>query len=77
MPITSVYFLKRDPSWSSAATEEKITAQKTIIRWASGLSSRLLVIPDGFPFRLVSRPALADDSFPTPRLPGYLITLGS
>src|SRR5258708_6072288 len=47
MPITSVYFLKRDPQLVERRlrTEEKITAQKTIIRWAQWVVFASLVIP--------------------------------
>src|SRR5260370_13870493 len=47
MPITSVYFLKRDPQLVERRlrTEEKITAQKTIIRWAPLVVFASLVIP--------------------------------
>ena len=52
MPITSVYFLKRDPQLVERRlrTEEKITAQKTIIRWAQWVVFASLVIP-GLDFR--------------------------
>ncbi len=52
MPITSVYFLKRDPQLVERRlrTEEKITTQKTIIRWAQWVVFLSLVIP-GLDFR--------------------------
>src|SRR5712691_4102805 len=36
MPVTSIYFMKRDPQLVERRlrTEEKISEQKTIIRWA-------------------------------------------
>jgi protein-S-isoprenylcysteine O-methyltransferase Ste14 len=47
MPFTSVYFLKRDPQLVERRlrTEEKITAQKTIVRWAQWLAFASLLIP--------------------------------
>src|SRR5260221_7720168 len=47
MPMTSAYFLKRDPQLVERRlrTEEKITAQKTIIRWAQWVVFASLVIP--------------------------------
>jgi protein-S-isoprenylcysteine O-methyltransferase Ste14 len=52
MPITSVYFLKRDPQLVERRlrTEEKITQQKTIIRWAQLVVFASLLIP-GLDFR--------------------------
>src|SRR5216684_8516615 len=52
MPFTSVYFLKRDPQLVERRlrTDEKITAQKTIIRWAQWVVFASLVIP-GLDFR--------------------------
>src|SRR5260370_39266389 len=53
MPLTSVYFLKRDPQLVERRlrTEEKITEQKTIIRWAQLVVFAALLIP-GLAFRL-------------------------
>src|SRR5260370_18883966 len=47
MPITSVYFLKRDPQLVERRlrTEEKIIEQKTIIRWAQLVVFGSLLIP--------------------------------
>src|SRR5229473_1812323 len=47
MPITSAYFLKRDPQLVERRlrTEEKITEQKTIIRWAQWVVFASLLIP--------------------------------
>ena len=47
MPITSVYFLKRDPQLVERRlrTEEKSRAQKTIIRWAQLIVFASLLIP--------------------------------
>ncbi len=47
MPVTSVYFLKRDPRLVERRlrTEEKITQQKTIIRWAQWVVFGSLLIP--------------------------------
>jgi len=47
MPITSVYFLKRDPQLVERRlrTEEKSSAQKTIIRWAQLIVFASLLIP--------------------------------
>ncbi len=47
MPMTSAYFLKRDPQLVERRlrTEEKITEQKTIIRWAQWVVFASLVIP--------------------------------
>jgi protein-S-isoprenylcysteine O-methyltransferase Ste14 len=47
MPITSVYFLKRDPQLIERRlrTEEKISEQKTIIRWAQLVAFGSLLIP--------------------------------
>jgi len=52
MPMTSAYFLKRDPQLVERRlrTEEKITTQKTIIRWAQWVVFLSLVIP-GLDFR--------------------------
>src|SRR5258707_12124370 len=52
MPITSAYFLKRDPQLVERRlrTEEKITEQKTIIRWAQLLAFGSAAIP-GLDFR--------------------------
>jgi hypothetical protein len=52
MPVTSVYFLKRDPQLVERRlrTEEKITEQKTIIRWAQLVAFASLLIP-GFDYR--------------------------
>jgi len=52
VPITSVYFLKRDPQLVERRlrTEEKITTQKTIIRSAQWVVFLSLVIP-GLDFR--------------------------
>src|SRR5260370_1548893 len=46
MPITSAYFLKRDQQLVERRlrTEEKITAQKAIIRWAQWVGLPTLVI---------------------------------
>src|SRR5437899_2398462 len=46
-PITSVYFLKRDPQLVERRlrTEEKSRAQKTIIRWAQLIVFASLLIP--------------------------------
>lgn len=78
MPITSVYFLKRDPQLVERRlrTEEKISEQKTIIRWAQLVFFGSLLIP-GF-----------DNRFGWSRVPlwltilsqllvfaGYLVTL--
>src|SRR5258708_5296199 len=65
MPITSVYFLKRDPQLVERRlrTEEKITAQKTIIRWAQWVVFASLVIP-GLDYR-----------FGRSRIPLWLIIL--
>jgi len=47
MPMTSAYFLKRDPQLVERRlrTEEKISEQKTIIRWAQWVVFASLVIP--------------------------------
>src|SRR5258708_36580879 len=47
MPVTLVYFLKRDPQLVERRlrTEEKITEQKTIIRWAQLVVFGSLLIP--------------------------------
>ncbi len=47
MPITSVYFLKRDPQLVERRlrTEENITEQKTIIRWVQLLAFGSSAIP--------------------------------
>jgi protein-S-isoprenylcysteine O-methyltransferase Ste14 len=47
MPITSVYFLKRDPQLVERRlrTEEKTREQKTIIRWAQLVVFTSLLIP--------------------------------
>src|SRR5260370_11518096 len=47
MPVTSVYFMKRDPQLVERRlrTEEKITEQKTIIRWAQLVVFGSLLIP--------------------------------
>ena len=47
MPITSVYFLKRDPQLVERRlrTEEKISEHKTIIRWAQLVVFVSLLIP--------------------------------
>src|SRR2546428_9807249 len=52
MPVTSVYFLKRDPQLVERRlrTEEKISEQKTIIRWAQWVVFASLVI-SGFDYR--------------------------
>ena len=52
MPITSAYFLKRDPQLVERRlrTEEKISEQKTIIRWAQLLAFGSAAIP-GLDFR--------------------------
>jgi protein-S-isoprenylcysteine O-methyltransferase Ste14 len=52
MPIASAYFLKRDPQLVERRmrTEEKITEQKTIIRWVQLVVFVSLVIP-GLDFR--------------------------
>ena len=52
MPITSVYFLKRDPQLVERRlrTEEKISEQKTIIKWAQLVVFGSLLIP-GFDYR--------------------------
>src|SRR6266567_4739350 len=66
-PVTSVYFLKRDPQLVERRlrTEEKITQQKTIIRWAQWVVFGSLLIPgldhrlghEGKQFRLSHRPS--------------------
>src|SRR5258708_32266837 len=52
MPITSVYFMKRDPRLVERRlrTEEKISEQKTIIRWAQLVAFGSAAIP-GLDFR--------------------------
>ncbi len=47
MPVTSVYFLKRDPQLVERRlrTQEKISQQKTIIRWAQWVVFGSLLIP--------------------------------
>ncbi len=47
MPITSVYFLKRDPQLVERRlrTQEKSSEQKTIIRWAQWVAFGSLLIP--------------------------------
>src|SRR2546422_4826290 len=47
MPITSVYFMKRDPRLVERRlrTQEKISQQKTIIRWAQWVVFGSLLIP--------------------------------
>ena len=47
MPITSVYFMKRDPQLVERRlrTKEKISEQKTIIRWAQFVVFASLLIP--------------------------------
>src|SRR5258708_37903623 len=52
MPITSVYFLKRDPQLVERRlrTKEKISEQQTIIRWAQWVFFASLAIP-GLDFR--------------------------
>src|SRR5258707_10636830 len=47
MPITSVYFMKRDPQLIERRlrTKEKISEQKTIIRWAQLVFFASLLIP--------------------------------
>jgi protein-S-isoprenylcysteine O-methyltransferase Ste14 len=47
MPFTSVYFLKRDPQLVERRlrTEEKITEQRTIIKWAQLVVFASLAIP--------------------------------
>src|SRR6266852_2691601 len=47
MPITSVYFLKLDPQLVERRmrTEEKISEQKTIIRWAQWVVFASLLLP--------------------------------
>ena len=47
MPITSVYFLKRDPQLVERRlrTQERITEQQTIIRWAQLVFFGSLLIP--------------------------------
>ena len=52
MPITSAHFLKRDPQLVERRlrTEEKISEQKTIIRWAQLLAFGSAAIP-GLDFR--------------------------
>jgi protein-S-isoprenylcysteine O-methyltransferase Ste14 len=52
MPIASAYFLKHDPQLVERRmrTEEKISEQKTIIRWAQWVIFASLVIP-GLDFR--------------------------
>jgi len=47
MPVTSVYFMKRDPQLVERRlrTEEKISEQKTFIRWAQLVSFGSLLIP--------------------------------
>src|SRR6266446_7606064 len=46
-PVTSVYFLKRDPQLVERRlrTQEKISQQKTIIRWAQSVVFGSLLIP--------------------------------
>src|SRR6266851_3382839 len=53
MPITSVYFLKRDPQLVERRlrTEEQNSAQKTIIRWAQLIVFASLLIP-GLDYRI-------------------------
>ncbi len=78
MPITSVYFLKRDPQLVERRmrTQEKISEQKTIIRWAQLVVFASLLIPgldyrfgwSRVPLRLV---ILSQVFF----FAGYLITL--
>jgi protein-S-isoprenylcysteine O-methyltransferase Ste14 len=52
IPITSIYFLKRDPQLVERRlrTEEKTREQKTIIRWAQWVVFASLLIP-GLDFR--------------------------
>jgi protein-S-isoprenylcysteine O-methyltransferase Ste14 len=47
MPITSIYFLKRDPQLVERRlrTQEKVSEQKTIIRWAQLVFFGSLLIP--------------------------------
>jgi len=47
MPVTSVYFMKRDPQLVERRlrTEEKISEQKTIIRWAQLVVFASLLLP--------------------------------
>src|SRR6266849_2208952 len=47
MPVTSVYFMKRDPQLVERRlrTEEKISEQKTIIRWAQLVFFASLLLP--------------------------------
>src|SRR5712692_9582162 len=47
VPVTSVYFMKRDPQLVERRlrTEEKITEQKTIIRWAQWVVFASLLLP--------------------------------
>jgi protein-S-isoprenylcysteine O-methyltransferase Ste14 len=47
MPITSVYFMKRDPQLVERRlrTKEKISEQKTIIRWAQLVFFAALLLP--------------------------------
>jgi protein-S-isoprenylcysteine O-methyltransferase Ste14 len=47
MPVTSVYFMKRDPQLVERRlrTEEKISKQKTFIRWAQLVFFASLLIP--------------------------------
>src|SRR5229473_2272894 len=47
MPVTSVYFMKRDPQLVERRlrTEEKISEQKTFIRWAQWVFFGSLLIP--------------------------------
>jgi protein-S-isoprenylcysteine O-methyltransferase Ste14 len=47
MPVTSVYFMKRDPQLIERRlrTEEKISEQKTIIRWAQLVVFASLLLP--------------------------------
>ena len=78
MPITSVYFLKRDPQLVERRlrTREKVTEQQTIIRWAQLTFFGSLLIP-GMDYRFGwSRVPLwltiLSQSFV---LAGYLVTL--
>ena len=52
MPVTSVYFMKRDPQLVERRlrTKEKISEQKTIVRWAQLVFFASLLLP-GFDYR--------------------------
>jgi len=78
MPITSVYFLKRDPQLMERRlrTKEKISEQKTIIRWAQWVVFVSLVIPGlDYRFRWSRVPLWLTILSQLIVFAGYLITL--